>query len=100
MRLQRRRELSAFFHDRLVNDTMPFWTRHAVDREYGGFTTFLDRRGDLLSPDKPMWIQGRFTWMLARLCTTLERREEWLALARHGIDFIDRHGFDADGRVF
>ncbi len=99
MKLRRRRQLSAFFRDRLVNDTMPFWTRHAVDREHGGFTTFLDRRGDLLSPDKPMWVQCRFTWMLARLYTTLERREEWLALARHGIDFIDRHGFDADGRV-
>ena len=100
MNLRRRRELSDFFRDRLVNDTLPFWTRHAVDREHGGFATFLDRRGDLLSPDKPMWVQGRFAWMLARLCNTLERREEWLALARHGIDFISRHGFDADGRVF
>jgi N-acylglucosamine 2-epimerase len=100
MKLRRRRELSAFFRDRLVNDTVPFWTGHAVDREFGGFTTFLDRKGNPLSPDKPMWVQGRFAWLLARLYTTLERREEWLDLARHGIEFIGRHGFDADGRVF
>jgi N-acylglucosamine 2-epimerase len=100
MKSRRRRELCAFFRDRLVNDTMPFWTRHAVDSECGGFTTFLDRRGGLLSPDKPMWIQCRFTWMLSHLYTTLEHREEWLALARHGIEFIGRHGFDSDGRMF
>jgi len=100
MNVQRRRRLSSYFRDRLVNDTLPFWTGHAVDREYGGFATFLDRRGALLSPDKPMWVQARFTWLLARLYNVLERRTEWLDLARHGIEFMDCHGFDADGRVF
>jgi N-acylglucosamine 2-epimerase len=47
-----------------------------------------------------MWIQGRFTWMLSRLYDALEPRPEWLSLAKHGIDFIRAHGFDADGRVF
>jgi N-acylglucosamine 2-epimerase len=100
MKQRRMRELSNLFRDRLVNDTIPFWTRHAVDREFGGFTNCLDRRGGLLSPDKPLWIQGRFTWTMARLYNTLEKRDEWLALARHGIDFITKHGFDTDGRVF
>ena len=100
MKERRRRQLSEYFRERLVNDTIPFWTSHAVDRTHGGFTTQLDRRGNLLSTDKPMWVQGRFTWTLARLYNALERREEWLALAKHGIDFISRYGFDADGRVF
>jgi N-acylglucosamine 2-epimerase len=100
MKQRRIRELSDGFRDSLVNDTMRFWISHAIDREFGGFTNYLDRRGSLLCPDKPMWIQGRFTWTMARLYNSLERRDEWLDLARHGIDFITRHGFDTDGRVF
>jgi N-acylglucosamine 2-epimerase len=100
MKPRRIRTLGNEFRESLVNDTIPFWTRHAVDREYGGFTPCLDRKGNLLSPDKPMWLQGRFTWTMARLYNALERREEWLALAKHGIDFIGRHGFDQDGRVY
>ena len=30
----------------------------------------------------------------------MERRAEWLDLAGHGIDFINRHCFDSDGRMF
>lgn len=100
MRQRRIQILRDYFRDRLVNDTLAFWTRHAVDRNYGGFTTCLDRRGEILSPDKPLWVQGRFTWVLSRLCNVLESRAEWLDLAAHGIDFIRRYGFDTDGRVF
>jgi N-acylglucosamine 2-epimerase len=100
MKERRRRQLADYFRDRLVNDTIPFWTDHAVDREQGGFTNCLDRKGGLLSTDKPMWIQGRFAWTMARLYTALEPREDWLALARHGIEFIGKHGFDSDGRMF
>jgi len=100
MKERRRRQLSEYFRHKLLTDTIPFWTSHAIDRTHGGFTTQLDRKGNILSGDKPMWVQGRFTWTLSRLYNSLERREEWLALAKHGIDFISRYGFDADGRVF
>jgi N-acylglucosamine 2-epimerase len=100
MKNTRMRQLAESFRRALVEDTMPFWMGHAIDREYGGYTNCLDRRGNILSTDKPMWVQGRFVWTLSRLYTALERREEWLAAARHGIDFITKHGFDDDGRVY
>jgi N-acylglucosamine 2-epimerase len=31
---------------------------------------------------------------------TVEPRPEWLAWARLGLDFLERHGFDTDGRMF
>ena len=31
------RRLSAFYRDRLVNDTLPFWIGHCVDRVQGGY---------------------------------------------------------------
>lgn len=93
-------ELSSYFYDCLVNDVVPFWARHAVDREYGGYTFFLDRTGGLLSPDKAMWTHGRVTWLFSRLYNELEKRPEWLELAAHGADFLRRYGFDANGRMY
>jgi N-acylglucosamine 2-epimerase len=100
MKKKRIEALKNYYYDQLVNNTLPFWIQHATDREYGGFTTFLDRRGEVLSTDKPMWVMGRFTWILSRLYNTLEKRVEWLDLAKHGADFIMKYGFDRDGRMF
>jgi N-acylglucosamine 2-epimerase len=97
---KRASELRDYFYDRLVNDTIPFWSKHAVDRELGGFTFHLDRKGHRLSTDKAMWIHGRVTWLFARLYNELDRRPEWLELSRHGADFLRRYAFDTDGRIF
>ncbi len=97
-------ELLAVYRDGLLEDTLPFWTRHAVDREHGGFLTCLDRDGSVLDTDKGIWQQARFTWLLATLCRRVERRAEWLSLAEHGIAFLRAHAFDGggdrDGRMF
>jgi N-acylglucosamine 2-epimerase len=59
-----------------------------------------DQDGSLLDTDKAIWLQGRASWLLATLYTEVEARPEWLEWARHGIDFLRRHGFDDDGRMF
>src|SRR5680860_637313 len=64
----RRRELVTVYRDGLLNDTLPFWARHAVDREHGGFQFCLDRDGSVLDNDKGMWQHGRFVWLLSTLC--------------------------------
>ena len=84
----------------LLEDTLPFWINHCVDREHGGFLFGMGRQGDIINSDKPIWIQARFAWLLATLYNTVEPREEWLELAKHGIDFVRKHGFDKDGRMF
>jgi len=93
-------ELIACYRDGLLEDTMPFWLRHAPDTDYGGFLTFLDADGSVVSTDKPMWVAGRITWLLSRLYNDVEQREEWLRWARHGMEFIRKYGFDKDGRMF
>ncbi len=92
--------LLATYRDGLLNDTLPFWLPRAVDREYGGYLTCLDRDGTVLQTDKSVWFQGRFAWLLATLYNTVEKRPEWLEAARHGIEFLKQHCFDADGRMF
>ena len=95
-------DLLTVYRDGLLEDVLPFWTRHCVDRECGGFMMALDRDGTVLDTDKGMWQQGRFAWLLGELYNTVEPRAEWLELCRHGIEFITRYGFDThgDGRMF
>lgn len=94
-------KLLSTYRNGLLNDTLPFWLRHGVDRKHGGFITALDRDGSVVDTDKGVWQQGRFTWLLAKLYNTVERRSEWLDAALHGIQFIDQHCFDpADGRMW
>ena len=93
-------ELIGVYRDGLLDDTLPFWIDHCVDREQGGFLFCLDRDGTVIDTDKGLWAHGRFTWLLATLYSTVEKRQEWLALARHGVEFLRRFGFDDDGRMF
>ena len=100
MNAQRRSELITEYRDGLLENTLPFWLPRCVDEEQGGFIIAQDRDGTPLDTDKAMWQQCRFTWLLATLYNTVEPREEWFVAAKHGIDFISRHGFDADGRMW
>lgn len=84
----------------LLDDTIPFWFPRTIDQEYGGYFTSLDRDGSLLQSDKSVWFQGRAAWMLANLFNTLEKRAEWIEWAGIGIDFLEKHCFDTDGRMF
>jgi N-acylglucosamine 2-epimerase len=88
------------YRDMLLKDVMPFWARHSPDRENGGYHTYLDRDGSLYGADKPIWLQARHVWLFSRLFNVVERREEWLDLARLGYRFLVPHAFDQDGRMF
>jgi N-acylglucosamine 2-epimerase len=89
------------YRDGLLENTLPFWLPRSVDREHGGFMLARDRDGSLLDTDKGIWQQCRFTWLLGELYNNVEPREEWLELCRHGIEFLDAHGFDpVDGRMW
>jgi N-acylglucosamine 2-epimerase len=90
----------AIYRDGLLNDTLPFWLPRSLDREHGGFITSLGRDGSILQTDKSVWFQGRFAWMLATLYNTVEKRAEWLEWSKSGIDFLNAHCFDTDGRMF
>lgn len=95
-----RRQLLACYRDGLLEDTVRFWFPRCIDTEHGGFLHCLDRDGSLIDTDKSVWVQGRMSWMLLTMYNTIERRSEWLDWARGGLEFLDRHCFDADGRMF
>ncbi len=88
------------YRDGLLVDCVPFWMRHGLDPDHGGVFTCLDRDGSLYDSDKSVWFQGRFGWLLGTLFNEIEAREEWLAGCRSCVEFLERHCFDTDGRMF
>lgn len=97
---QRLIELRDLYRDGLLLDTIPWWQSRMIDREDGGYLTYRDADGSLLSTDKPIWVLGRVIWMWSRLYNTVEKRADWLDVARHGVNFMFKHAFDSDGRMF
>jgi len=91
---------AAVYRDKLLDDVLPFWLRHSLDRRCGGYFTCLDRRGEVFDTDKFMWLQGRQVWTLAKMYRHIEARAEWLDAARLGAEFIRDHGFDNAGRAY
>lgn len=97
---QNRQALAAFYRQALLDDVIPFWLRHSLDREHGGYLTALDRDGTVIDTDKSIWFQGRGAWMYATLYNTVERNPEWLSAAKSGLDFLRRHGAAPDGKLY
>ncbi|MHB9028910.1 MAG: AGE family epimerase/isomerase [Candidatus Latescibacterota bacterium] len=93
-------KLRELYESTLFDDVIPFWLRHSPDREFGGYITQLSRDGSPYGTDKFMWLQGREVWFFSTLCNTVERRQEWLDMAKLGWDFIMKHGFDPNGRAY
>jgi len=100
MTANHKQELFKIYRDGLLKDTVPFWFPRAVDKEYGGFLHAFDRDGTLLDTDKSVWVQGRMCWMLLTLYNTIEKRSEWLEWAERGLEFLEHHCVDTDGRMF
>jgi N-acylglucosamine 2-epimerase len=84
----------------LTDNILPFWLNNGLDKKFGGYLTALDRKGEVIDTDKSIWVHGRFSWVLGTAYADVEKRQEWLDAATSGLDFLDRHGFDDDGRMF
>ena len=94
------RTLAEHYRLELLERVLPFWQRHSLDREHGGYLTCLDRSGQVFDTDKFIWLQCRQVWQFAALHNRLEARADWLEVARHGADFLARHGRDGEGNWY
>ena len=105
MQTARLLQLRDMYRRALLEDVIPFWLRHSLDREYGGYLTCLDREGAVYNTDKQMWMQAREVWLFSTLYHRVEGvesdvREAWLDAARLGYHFLDEHGYAPDGRMY
>ncbi|HYF33765.1 MAG TPA: AGE family epimerase/isomerase, partial [Prosthecobacter sp.] len=95
-----RAQLTALYRQTLLEDVMPFWLRHGMDKEHDGILTALDRDGSILDTDKSIWFQGRAGWTFSTLFHSVEARREWFDAAGSCLAFLDHHGHSTSGKMF
>ena len=88
------------YKDTLDNSVIPFWLKHSPDEEYGGTFCCLDRDGTVYDDKKYVWLMGRSVWMFSKLYNEYEKNEEYLNIAKLGVDFIDKYASDKDGKYY
>lgn len=88
------------YEKELFDEVIPFWEEHCVDKEFGGYFTFLDRDGSVYDTEKYMWMQWRIVYMFATFYSSVRREERWLDIARQGYDFLTAHGKSEDGTYY
>lgn len=91
------KEVAERYKRELLDNVVPFWEKHSIDKEFGGFLTCLDRDGSVYDTDKFMWLQGRQIWTMSTLYDQVEARASWKDMAIHGADFILKNGRDENG---
>lgn len=84
----------------LTENIMPFWMEHGWDKVNGGVYTCLDRDGSLIDTTKSVWFQGRFAFICAYAYNNVEKNPMWLEAAKSTLDFIEKHCFDENGRMY
>ena len=79
-----------------------FWLKNGMDHKYGGVYTCLDRKGEIYSTDKSVWMQGRCGWIFAYLCHMYGSRPEWLDASKSCLNFLEDHciNHEAGGRMY
>ncbi|HOZ45949.1 MAG TPA: AGE family epimerase/isomerase [Candidatus Hydrogenedentes bacterium] len=81
----------------LLEELVPFWLTHGLDKEYGGFLTYFDHNGTPTGETlKTLLCQLRciFTFSSAHRAGLGEGR--FLDLARNGMDFVAKHFWDKE----
>ncbi len=90
------KKLEQQYKNELLNNVLPFWLKNSQDKEYGGYFTCLDRKGNVFDTDKFIWLQGRQVWMFSMLYNNVEKRQEWLDCAIQGAEFLKNYGHDGN----
>jgi N-acylglucosamine 2-epimerase len=84
-----------------INDYfLPFWNEQFLDKENGGYFTCVDREGNVYSTDKSVWFQGRAGYIFALIYNTYKQDEQYLNISKSCVEFMDKHCFDTDGRMY
>lgn len=93
-------EIAGQYKNELFENILPFWQTYSLDAECGGYFTCLDRVGSVYDTDKFIWLQCRQVWLFSMLYNRCEKNAGWLEVAKHGADFLLKHGADEQGNWY
>jgi len=85
--------------DNLLNNILPFWMKHAIDREVGGLYNFIDREGRVYGTNKNVWFAGRTMYTYSLAYNELDKNPEYLDVAANMYSFLPRCELDESGRL-
>ncbi|MBA6153109.1 AGE family epimerase/isomerase [Gelidibacter maritimus] len=88
------------YRENLFDNVIPFWMTHSLDKRNGGYYSCLKTNGDVYDTEKLIWLQCRQVWTFAKFYNEIERNTEWLNIAKHGADFLEKHGRDKAGNWY
>ncbi|WP_128545394.1 AGE family epimerase/isomerase [Larkinella soli] len=91
-------KLAAQYQEALFRTILPFWITHSRDLTCGGYYNALTDQGVVFDTDKLVALQAQQVWGFSFLHHQVDAIPEWLSLARHGVDFLLKHGRQPDGR--
>src|SRR5581483_9910143 len=85
------------FRRELFDVVLPFWERHGIDHQHGGFLCSLGHDGTLINSRKFLWFQGRGIWLYSFLYNHFGGNPQHLAIARRAKEFLLRHAPQPNG---
>ena len=91
--------MSINMREYLVKNVLPFWLDNAIDEEYGGIFTCLDRQGKIYGYEKSVWFQGRALYIFSLAYNSVAKDERYLEAAKKIYDFLPLCG-DETGRMY
>ena len=94
------KQWAEYYKNDLTQNIMPFWMEHGWDKVNGGVYTCVDRDGSLIDSTKSVWFQGRFAFICSYAYNNVEKNPMWLEAAKSTLDFIEKHCFDENGRMY
>ena len=92
-------KLKSTYKDHLYNNIAPFWIKNSLDKTHGGYMTWVNNN-ELLSTDKPVWMQGRGLFIYSRLYNEFDKNTKYLEMAKYGFAFLKNYCIDTDNRLF
>jgi len=97
---EQKKKLRDIYQETLFNNFVPWWEKHSIDKEFGGYLTRLERDGTPYSYDKDMWMTGREVWMFSHIYNNYKQERQWGDYAKHGLDFMLKYAFKDDGKMY
>lgn len=83
--------------EHLEEGLIPFWLKRSIDKEYGGFLTCFDGKGNAnLVTDKYIVTQTRMIWGMSILAEKYPENKELLEAARQGVNFFIKYFWDKE----
>ena len=74
----------------LFHDYLPFVEKFVIDREHGGFQCSVRPNGELVSPVKRAWFEGRGTWVFSFLYNNVAKEQKYLDIAAGSVRLIQK----------